>query len=44
MLEMQGLHEDGGWDDGNDPLEDMNNENNVSPVGAQYGQVWGRWG
>jgi hypothetical protein len=33
------LDEDGWWDESNDPLEDIDGENNLSPLGAQYGQV-----
>jgi len=33
------LDEDGWWDEGNDPLEDIDGESNLSPLGAQYGQV-----
>jgi len=31
-------------DSDNDPMEDIDGENKLSPLGAQYCQVWGQWG
>ena len=30
-------------DSDNDPMEDIDGENKLSPLGAQYCQMWGQW-